>query len=157
MNGWRSNTQSMAAYRSSSSASSTAKSTASVVSANRAAVPNLESGRNTRCATMASTQSRWRQGLEAIRSAIPNRSIVPWTARTWPQGRERSTEKNSLAATNRSPLSTERKAASASGGSAERLASVRLTVRLPSRWSSRSNTAGGELRLGTTSMYMGIQ
>jgi hypothetical protein len=40
-------------------------------------------------------------------------------------------------------------------GQAERLAKVRLRVFLPSRQPSRRSTAGGELRLGTVSMYMG--
>jgi hypothetical protein len=39
-------------------------------------------------------------------------------------------------------------------GQAERLAMVRLTIRLPSRTDSRSRIAGRELRFGTMSMYM---
>src|SRR5579864_8420272 len=41
-----------------------------------------------------------------------------------------------------------------SPGQSERLARVRLWVLLPSRQASRRRMAGGELRLGTTSMYM---
>ena len=40
------------------------------------------------------------------------------------------------------------------GGHLERLAKVRLRTLLPSRKDSRSRMAGGELRLGTDSMYM---
>src|SRR5437660_5549731 len=40
-------------------------------------------------------------------------------------------------------------------GESERLATVRLRVFWPSRQASRRRTAGGELRLGTASMYMG--
>ena len=40
-------------------------------------------------------------------------------------------------------------------GQSERLARVRLRVLLPSRQPSRRRIAGGELRLGTVSMYMG--
>ena len=41
-------------------------------------------------------------------------------------------------------------------GQAERLARVRLTTRPPRREDSRRRMAGGELRLGTASTYMGI-
>src|SRR5205807_2556049 len=50
---------------------------------------------------------------------------------------------------------TRRKVSILSGGQSERLATVRLRVFWPSRQASRRRTAGGELRLGTTSMYMG--
>src|SRR6266566_4867118 len=54
-----------------------------------------------------------------------------------------------------SSRSTRRKVSILSGGQSERLATVRLRVFWPSRQASRRRTAGGELRLGTTSMYMG--
>ena len=46
-------------------------------------------------------------------------------------------------------------AATLAGGQEERLARVRLRTLGPSRQPSRRRTAGGELRLGTTSTYMG--
>src|SRR5207248_6931236 len=48
-----------------------------------------------------------------------------------------------------------RKASIFCWGQWERLAKVRLRVFEPSRQPSRRRTAGGELRLGTVSMYMG--
>ena len=52
-------------------------------------------------------------------------------------------------------LSSLRRASTLAGGQAERLARVRLRTLGPSRQPSRRRTAGGELRLGTTSTYMG--
>src|SRR5271166_6424808 len=58
------------------------------------------------------------------------------------------------AGASRSPLSTQRMASACSSVRAERLAMVRLRMRLPSRMLSRSRMAGLEPRLGTRSMYM---
>ena len=51
-------------------------------------------------------------------------------------------------------LSTRRRASILAGGHLERLAMVRFLTFPPSRQPSRRRMAGGELRLGTVSMYM---
>jgi len=81
---WRCSNQSIAAYRSSSPASVTAKSSASVVVCHQRVVASLACGATMREATMASTRSRSRHGLEAISEAKPKRCIVVATASTWP-------------------------------------------------------------------------
>src|SRR5215217_8167984 len=53
------------------------------------------------------------------------------------------------------PSSSARKPSMAAGGSLERLARVRLRTLPSSRKDSRRRMQGLELRLGTTSMYMG--
>src|SRR5207248_5593233 len=53
-----------------------------------------------------------------------------------------------------SSCSRRRKASIFSLGQSERLAKVRWRVFLPSRQPSRRRMAGGELRLGTTAIYM---
>ena len=58
--------------------------------------------------------------------------------------------------TNGSFLSTRRRASTFAFGHLERLARVRFLTLPPSRQPSRSRMAGGELRLGTVSMYMGM-
>ena len=72
----------MAAYRSSSSASTTLKSVASAVVCHQREVASLACGATMRAATMASTSSRSRQGLEASNEARPRRCIAKATACT---------------------------------------------------------------------------
>ena len=55
------------------------------------------------------------------------------------------------------PLSSTRKPSMSVGGHLERLARVRLLTLPASRKDSRRSTAGGELRLGTLSMYMATE
>lgn len=61
----------------------------------------------------------------------------------------------SLAETSGSPFKSPLRASTFASGQVVRLASVRFLIFLPSRHASRSNRAGRELRLGTTSIYMG--
>src|SRR5216684_1493629 len=63
--------------------------------------------------------------------------------------------KASAGATSDSPLSTRRRLAIWEAGQSERLARVRLTILPSKRDDSRRRMAGGELRLGTDSTYMG--
>ena len=67
---------------------------------------------------------------------------------------DRSTAKTSSCGTNATPRNARRKAATASGGHCERLARVVFTIFPPSRRDWRKSTAGGDFRLGTTSIYM---
>src|SRR5437660_7572077 len=76
-------------------------------------------------------------------------------ASTWPCGRDFCVVNRSCGETRGSSRSTRRKGSILPGAQSERLATVRLRVFWPSRQASRRRTAGGELRLGTTSMYMG--
>jgi hypothetical protein len=80
---------------------------------------------------------------------------VPSTAATCPWERERSISKLS---SNRStavpPRNKMRRPSTIEVGHWLRLATVRLRTLLPSRYDSRKRMAGGELRLGTMSMYM---
>ena len=96
-------------------------------------VSSFEPGSIMRWAIIASTMSRSGQGLDDTRSRMPSRLIAVRTALTWPHGRDDSTSKRLPASTRCSPLSAARSAATASGGSIDRFASVRLTVRPPSR------------------------
>src|SRR5882762_3439615 len=64
-------------------------------------------------------------------------------------------EKASSMLTSFSPRNTRPRASIADSGRLLRLAMVRLMVFLPSRRDSRRRMAGGELRLGTRSIYMG--
>ena len=144
----------MASYNALASASSTCNSCAKVVVCQTRAVANFEHGCKIRCAIMASARSRSRHGREASNVSTPSLRIVPRTASTWPCGVERSVEKNSSFGTSSTPLNASRKTLTASGGHAERLAMVVLTILPPSRWASRNKTAGGDCRLGMMSMYM---
>ena len=85
---------------------------------------------------------------------MPTVRITPSTACTWPCGMDRSTAKTSSCGTNATPRNARRKAATASGGHCERLARVVFTIFPPSRRDWRKSTAGGDFRLGTTSIYM---
>src|SRR6267142_5319389 len=63
--------------------------------------------------------------------------------------------KASEGATRDSPLRTRRRESIWAAGQEERLARVRLTTLAPWRRLWRRRMAGGELRLGTDSIYMG--
>src|SRR5438034_457971 len=104
---------------------------------------------------MATTRSRSRQRSAEIKRFSLSLSIISRMASTWPCGRDFCVVNRSCGETRGSSRSTRRKVSILSGGQSERLATVRLRVFWPSRQASRRRTAGGELRLGTTSMYMG--
>src|SRR5207249_1213152 len=104
---------------------------------------------------MAITRSRSRQRSAEIKRFSLSLSIISRMASTWPCGRDFCVVNRSCGETRGSSRSTRRKVSILSGGQSERLATVRLRVFWPSRQASRRRTAGGELRLGTTSMYMG--
>src|SRR5437016_4755672 len=104
---------------------------------------------------MATTRSRSRQRSAEIKRFSLSLSIISRMASTWPCGRDFCVVNRSCGETRGSSRSTRRKVSILSGGQSERLATERLRVFWPSRQASRRRTAGGELRLGTTSMYMG--
>src|SRR5437016_1928271 len=104
---------------------------------------------------MATTRSRSRQRSAEIKRFSLSLSIISRMASTWPCGRDFCVVNRSCGETRGSSRSTRRKVSILSGGQSERLATVRLRVFWPSRQASRRRTAGGELRLGTASMYMG--
>src|SRR5438034_143766 len=104
---------------------------------------------------MATTRSRSRQRSAEIKRFSLSLSIISRMASTWPCGRDFCVVNRSCGETRGSSRSTRRKVSILSGGQSERVATVRLRVCWPSRQASRRRTAGGELRLGTTSMYMG--
>src|SRR6266403_231086 len=104
---------------------------------------------------MATTRSRSRQRSAEIKRFSLSLSIISRMASTWPCGRDFCVVNRSCGETRGSSRSTRRKVSILSGGQSERLATVRLRVFWPSRQAARRRTAGGELRLGTTSMYMG--
>src|SRR5438046_8656402 len=104
---------------------------------------------------MATTRSRSRQRSAEIKRFSLSLSTISRMASTWPCGRDFCVVNRSCGETRGSSRSTRRKVSILSGGQSERLATVRLRVFWPSRQASRRRTAGGELRLGTTSMYMG--
>src|SRR6266550_4655053 len=104
---------------------------------------------------MATTRSRSRQRSAEIKRFSLSLSIISRMASTWACGRDFCVVNRSCGETRGSSRSTRRKVSILSGGQSERLATVRLRVFWPSRQASRRRTAGGELRLGTTSMYMG--
>ena len=85
----------------------------------------------------------------------PSRSIAMRIAITLPQDVEHSIPKTPSELINCPPRMIVSTAAMAASGKAVRFASVRFTVRFPTRWLSRSRIAGRELRFGTRSMYMG--
>src|SRR5438309_7694961 len=104
---------------------------------------------------MATTRSRSRQRSAEIKRFSLSLSIISRMASTWPCGRDFCVVNRSCGETRGSSRSTRRKVSILSGGQSERLATMRLRVFWPSRQASRRRTAGGELRLGTASMYMG--
>src|SRR4029450_9012135 len=90
-----------------------------------------------------------------MRRSRPRRLSVPRTAATCPWGRERTMSKASWScATAIAPCNRVWRPWTGSDGHLERLARVRLRTLPPSRKDSRSKIAGGELRLGTRSIYM---
>ena len=138
----RASTQSIAAYRSSSSAPptlSTVPSELVAVSARNArANASLDPGVITWAISMASTRSRLRDGAGSISSSIPSRRAVPSTAATCPCGRLLLISNASASSTCAGrPLSTRASASTLSSGQRDRLARVRfftcaaLAVALP--------------------------
>ena len=125
-------------------------------SRNRSDMASLEHGSISRCATSARTTSRSLHGFDETSSAMPSLSIAWRMAFTCPQGTVDFTLNSFVASQRLTPLSDWRRAAMASSGSFERLATVRFTTLPPTRLASRSRYAGRELRFGTVSMYMGI-
>ncbi len=123
----------MAAYRSSSLASATPKSSASVVVCHQRVVASFVWGATMREATMASASSRSRQGLEAINEASPRRCIAIATACTWPCGRERVISKACDRGTKVSPCSERRMISISGSGRCEMLPSVSFLTVPPSR------------------------
>jgi hypothetical protein len=158
MRGWRSPSQSRAAYKASASTVSSPNSWPSEVlpvsGSSPRAVPSLESGAITRAAIIASASCCSAEDREARRAGRSSRRMVPTTAATCPWGQLRSMVRCSEAGTMVSPRRIRRTASTASVGRLERLARVRLQVLLPSRQDSRRRMAGGELRLRTVSIYM---
>ena len=132
----RSSTQSIAAYRSSSSAPDTPSTAPSELVAvsprNPRAVASFDSGAITCAASIAVTRSRRRQGAASISSSMPSRRAVPSTAATCPWGRLRviSNAPDRSRAAGR-PLSARCRLATLCSGQRDRLASVRVFT-LPS-------------------------
>src|SRR5580700_714014 len=99
-------------------------------------------------------------GSSPSSSVMCSRVIAPRVATTWPWGSEREMLKPSKSprrttSTGPSDFRTARNASTLSIGQSDRFATVRLVIFPPARDDSRRRIAGGELRLGTTSMYMG--
>ena len=80
MRPWRCWSQSKAAYRSFASASATPSSCANVVVCHTRVVASFEHGSNSRCAIIASTRARSRQGRAASSASMPTVRITPSTA-----------------------------------------------------------------------------
>ncbi len=151
--------QSIAAYRSSSSTGSRFRVSASVsravAPASPRAVASFEPGSRMRAATIASTRARCGDGSGSSSRSRRSWRRVPSTAATWPCGSERTTSKAaSRRGTAVPPLSRTRSPSTRVGGHVERLARVRLRTLPASRQDSRRRMAGGEERLGTASIYM---
>jgi len=158
MRSWRSSSQSMAAYRSSSSngpkPSVSARVSRAVASASPRAVASLEPGSRMRAATIASTRARSGEGAGSMSRSRRRVRAVPSTAATWPWGTERTMSKASSRPTSGSSLRSRRRVSTLPLGHLERLARVRFLTLPFSRQPSRSRMAGGEFRLGTVSIYM---
>src|ERR1700693_4856994 len=104
---------------------------------------------------MAMTRSRQRLPAGPSKRSRPIRRRVPRTAATWPWGSERlMAMASSPGGTTVPPLSSARTPSTIAAGHSLRLRSVRFLTLPPTRKLSRSRMAGGELRLGTASMYM---
>ncbi len=161
MRGCRRSSRSIASQSSSAVASSAPSSSPGVSvcvsEARPRAVASFERGSRTRAAIIAAAEERIREGRRSSSLSRPGFRAVPATAATCPWGRERRISKaSSIDFRATPPLSRMRSPRTISSGHFERLARVRLQT-LPSlRKDSRSRTAGGEFRLGTRSMYMGI-
>ena len=134
----RSSSQSIAAYRSSSSQPATPSSWPTVLVAvsvrNPRAVASFEPGAITCATSIAVTRSRHREGAGSISSSTPSRRAVPSTAVTCPCGRLRvisnASERSSVAG---KPLSARRSFSTLCSGQRDRLASVRVLTLPPSR------------------------
>ena len=111
---------------------------------------------------MATTISRWRDGLRSMICSRPVRLMIAIIAATWPcirtlvMARFFCGSAIAMAAGTTSPRSALRSASMISSGKADRFPTVRFLVLPFSRHDSRRSTAGGECRLGTRSMYMGV-
>jgi hypothetical protein len=123
----------MAAYRSSSLASATPKSSASVVVCHQRVVASLVCGATMREAIIASTKSRSRQGLAPSSEANPRRCMASATAWTWPCERDAVISKDCATGCNASPRNVARIASICAAERLDKLASVRLPTLEPSR------------------------
>ena len=156
----RCSAQSIASYRSCSSApetSSTAPSVLVAVWARRPrAIASLDPDAMTCPISMASTRLRRRDGVGSISSGMPSFSAVPATAATCPCGRLRVISNASARSqcAGGKPLSARSSLSTLRSGQRDRLARVRVLTLPFSRKLSRSSTAGGDPRLGTRVMYM---
>ena len=131
MTSLRSSTQSMAAYRSSSSQlatpSSCPRELVAVSARSPRATASLEPGSITWATSIAVTRSRVREGVASMSSSTPSRRAVPSTAATCPCGRLRvisnACDKSSFGG---SPLSVCASASTLGSGQCDRLARVRF-------------------------------
>ena len=135
---WRASSQSIAAYRSSSSSGPRSRLPASVSRALPAssprAVASFEPGSRSRAAIIASTRARSGDGSGSISRSRRSWRTVPSTAATWPCGSERTTSKAvSRRGTAVPPLSRTRSPSTRAGGHLERLARVRFLTLPASR------------------------
>src|ERR1700732_3339327 len=118
-------------------------------------VASLEAGAITRATSSAMSTERSAAGAAANHCSAPQARATPSTAATCPCGRLRSiTKASSTDGTATPPRNRTFRPSITSAGSDERLGRVRFLTLLASREDSRSRIAGGELRLGTCSMYM---
>ena len=116
------------------------------------AVASFEAGSTTRATTAATARSRVRSALRPRTRASPSARSVPSTAATCPCGSDRRMATAAPGDGNVTPPArAARTASTRAGGILDRLATVRLRTRFPSRHASRSRTAGGEERLGMVS------
>ena len=118
------------------------------------AVASLEAGETSRLAIKAIVKGARRLSVGLPRSrSRPMARIVPSTAAAWPCGSARRMAIPS-SATATPPFSRVRNPSTRVVGQSDRLARVRFLTRPFSRKLSRNRMAGGELRLGTDSIYM---
>ena len=156
----RASSQSIAAYRSSSSQPETSSIWPSVLVAVWArsprAIASFDPGAMTCPISMASTRLRRRDGVGSISSGMPSFSAVPSTAATCPCGRLRviSNASDRSHPAGGKPLSARSSLSTLCPGQRDRLARVRVLTLPSSRKLSRNSTAGGDPRLGTLVMYM---
>ena len=161
MRSWRLSSQSMARYSSSPPTSAMPSSSpsvwASVSLPSDRAVASFERGSRMRARIMAAARARSRETRRSRSFSRPSLRAHPSTAATWPWGRDRRISKASPRVGSATPpLSRMRSPSTRPSGHLDRLARVRFLTLPSSRKDSRSRTAGGEFRLGTRSMYMGI-
>ena len=120
------------------------------------AVASFERGSMRRATIIATARLRSWLGLGAITPSRPSFRRLPSTEATCPWGLERTTTKaSSLCSTAVPPRNRDAQALHELCRPLGEIGEVRLRIFLPSRQPSRTRMAGGEFRLGTTSMYMG--